>query len=267
MKIGIAGTGAIGLKVAQYLDGGKIPGHVLAGFCARNDQRAAEFNATLLTPVSHYAFSNIADHCDVVVECLPPKSFQDIAQPVLEAGKILVVMSASQLLGRDDLVQLAAENGGQIIVPSGAMVGIDALKAVAVGKLKSVTIKTCKPIIGLLNAPYIAKIGIDIRALDKPYCLLAGSVSEVAKEFPANVNVAAALSLSGMGPEHTKMEIWADPTLTENQHTVSVESDSSDFTVMIKNRPSAENPATGQITAQSVIAWLRDLNGTMRIGT
>ncbi|MDT2076291.1 MAG: aspartate dehydrogenase [Planktomarina sp.] len=267
MKIGIAGTGAIGLMVAQYLDGGKIPGHVLVGLCARNDQRAAECNATLSRPVPHYAFSDIADHCDVVVECLPPKFFYDIAQAVLKAGKILVVMSASQLLGRDDLVELAAKNGGQIIVPSGAILGIDALKAAAVGELKSVTIKTCKPIAGLLNAPYLAKIGIDITVLEMPYCLLAGSVSEVAKEFPANVNVAAALSLAGMGPEQTKMEIWADPTLTQNQHTVSIQSDSSDFTVMIKNRPSAENPSTGKITAQSVIAWLRGLNGTMRIGT
>lgn len=267
MKIGLAGTGAIGFKVAQYLDRGEIPGHVLAGFCARTDAGAANFNATLTSSVPRYTFTDLAEHCDIVVECLPPQIFQDIAYPVLAAGKTLVVLSASQLLGRDDLVQLAEKNGGRIIVPSGAMLGIDALKAVAVGELKSVTIKTSKPVAGLLNAPFLAKANIDLTTIEGPYCLLSGSVSEVAAEFPANVNVAAALSLAGLGPDRTRMEIWADPSLERNKHTVTVTSDSSDFTMTIQNRPSEENPATGRITPQSVIALLRDMNPTLKVGT
>ncbi len=147
------------------------------------------------------------------------------------------------------------------------MLGIDALKAVAVGEIKSVTIKTSKPVAGLLNAPYLSKIDIDLSAITEPYRLMAGSVTEIAKEFPANVNVAAALSLAGLGPDRTKMEIWADPSLDHNLHSVTVESDSSDFTVTIQNRPSEENPATGRITAQSVIASLRQLTATVIVGT
>lgn len=267
MKIGLAGTGAIGLKVAQYLDRGEITGHVLAGFSARTDVSAVKFNATLTSPVPRYTLTELAEHCDIVVECLPPQIFQDIAQPVLAAGKTLVVLSASQLLGRDDLVELAKKNGGQIVVPSGAMLGIDALKAVAVGELKSVTIKTSKPVAGLLNAPFLAKANIDLTTISEPYCLLSGTVSEVAAEFPANVNVAAALSLAGLGPDRTKMEIWADPSLERNRHSVTVESDSSDFTMTIQNRPSEENPATGKITPQSVVALLRDMNTTVKVGT
>jgi aspartate dehydrogenase len=267
MKVGIAGMGAIGLKVAQALDRGEIPGFSLAGFCARNDARGAEFNAMLSSPVAQYPMEEIADHCDFVIESLPPQTFQTLARPVLLAGKILIVLSASQLLGQDELIQLAKENGGRIIVPSGAILGIDALKAVAVGELKSVTIKTSKPVAGLLNAPYVKKLGIDLTTIDAPLCLLSGSVMQIAKEFPANVNVAAAFSLAGLGPDLTKMEIWADPSLERNLHTVTVQSDSSDFTVSIENRPSDENPATGRITPQSVIALLSQMNSTLKIGT
>jgi aspartate dehydrogenase len=267
MKIGIAGMGAVGMNVAKALDRGALPGLELAGFCASSETRGAELNNALGAPVPIYDLDTIADHCDIVVESLPPTMFSNIAGPVIEAGKTLVVLSASQLLGRNDLIERAKETGARIVIPSGAMLGIDALKAVAVGEIASVTIKTSKPVAGLLNAPYLAKVDVDLTAITEPYLLMAGSVTEIAKEFPANVNVAAALSLAGLGPDGTRMEIWADPSLKHNRHTVSVTSDSSDFTMSIQNRPSDENPATGRITAQSVIAWLRQLTSTIVVGT
>lgn len=267
MKIGIAGMGAIGLKVALSLDNGDLPGMILSGFCARSKERAAEFNVMLKSPVPSYELTELCQHCDLVLECLPPSLFQDIAYPVLKAGKTLIVLSASQILEHSDLIDFATQHSGQIIVPSGAMLGLDALKAVAVGEIKSVQIETRKPVAGLLNAPYIARSGIDLTSITEPYRILSGSVSDIAKEFPANVNVAAALSLAGLGPDLTRMEIWADPTLSRNIHTVHVVSDSSDFTMSIQNRPSDENPATGMITAQSVIALLRQMTATLRIGT
>ena len=103
MKIGIAGMGAIGLRVAQELDQGGIPGCTLAGFSARSAPRAAEANAQLSTPVPCYELGEISDHCDLVIETLPPALFNDLAVPVLTAGKTLMVLSASQLLGRQDL--------------------------------------------------------------------------------------------------------------------------------------------------------------------
>ena len=242
MKIGIAGIGAVGLNVALSLDRQEIPGFQLAGFSARSKERAAEFNEVLSLPVPYYEFAGLSQHCDLVIVCLPPNLFKELAIPVLTAGKILVVLSASQLLEYDDLIDLAEEHGGQIIVPSGAMLGLDALKAVAVGELHAVMIETRKPIAGLINAPYFVKTGIDLTSIDDPKRILSGTVSRVAKEFPASVNVAAALSLAGLGADRTPMEIWADPTLKRNMHTVRVVSDSSDFTMSIQNRPSDENP-------------------------
>ena len=120
---------------------------------------------------------------------------------------------------------------------------------------------------GLIKAPYVAQMDLDLTSLKEPYRILEGSVTEVARAFPANVNVAAAVSLAGLGPDKTRMEVWADPTLERNLHTVRVTSDSSDFTMSIQNRPSEENPATGKITALSVIAWLRQRTAVLQVGT
>ncbi|ANT54858.1 putative L-aspartate dehydrogenase [Mesorhizobium amorphae CCNWGS0123] len=267
MRIGIAGIGAIGSSVAHALDRGEVFGWKLVAFSARSPERAAAFDATLNRSVPCVSFEELATKCDAVLECLPPHMFDAVALPVLSAGKTLLAMSASQLLGREDLVDLARRTGGRIVIPSGAMLGLDALKAVAVGEIYAVKIHTRKPPRSLATAPYVIRKGLNLENLAEAVCVLKGTVSEVAKEFPANVNVAAALSLAGLGPDRTQMEIWADPDLEFNTHTVDVESDSSNFSMSIQNRPSEENPATGRITSQSVIAFLRQTYAALRIGT
>lgn len=259
--------GAVGLRVAQALDRGVLHGCVLAGFSSRTDSRAKELNKKLSKAVPHYPLPEIANHCDIVIEALPPTLFEALAMPTLRAGKTLVVLSASQLLGRQDLIDLAKQTGARIAVPSGAILGLDAIKGVAEGVIASVVIETRKPVSGLIKAPYVEQNKMDLSALTEPQLILEGSVTEVARVFPANVNVAAAVSLAGLGPEKTRMEVWADPSLERNLHSVKVTSDSSDFSMSIQNQPSDENPATGKITALSVIAWLRAQSAVLQIGT
>lgn len=267
MKIGIAGIGAVGASVARALDRGEIPGCELVALSARNAERAAAFKGTLDTPVPFVPLDDLASEADAVLEALPPTLFDRVAHPVLRAGKTLIAMSASQLLDREDLVELAATAGGRIIIPSGAILGIDAVKAAAVSTLHEVKIITRKPPNSLASASYVIKNGLSLERLEEAVCILKGTVREVAKEFPANVNVAAAISLAGFGPDRTQMEIWADPALSLNTHTVSVRSDSSNFSMSIQNTPSFENPATGRITYQSVIALLREMSAVLRLGT
>lgn len=267
MKIGVAGIGAVGAEVARSLDRGGVPGCILSGIAARTAEKAAVFNETLKQPVPFYSFEDLAEASDYIIEALPPALFSDLAAHVLRAGKHLIVLSASQLLGRDDLISLANESGGRILVVSGAILGLDALNAANVGKIQSVKIITCKPVGGLVKAPFVARSGLDLTLLREPMQVIEGSVTEVAREFPANVNVAAAISLAGLGPDRTRMEVWADPSLTRNTHTVEVISDSSDFTMSIQNVPSDENPATGIITARSVLALLRRFHATLQVGT
>jgi aspartate dehydrogenase len=152
------------------------------------------------------------------------------------------------------------------VVPTGALIGLDAVTAAAVGEIHSVRMVTRKPVRGLAGAPYIVENNIAIEGITEPLKIFDGSAREAAKGFPANVNVAAALSLAGIGPDRTTIEIWADPALTRNVHRIEVDSDSARFSMGIENIPS-ENPKTGRITALSVIACLRKLRASLRVGT
>jgi aspartate dehydrogenase len=176
------------------------------------------------------------------------------------------VLSAGALLEHDDLIRIAKQSGGQIVVPTGALIGLDAVTAAAEGTIHSVRMITRKPVRGLAGAPYLVENNIDIESITEPLKIFDGTAREAARGFPANLNVAVALSLAGIGPDRTRLEIWADPALTRNTHRIEVESDSADFTMSIENIPS-ENPKTGRITALSVIAYLRKQRSPLRVGT
>jgi aspartate dehydrogenase len=169
-------------------------------------------------------------------------------------------------LPRPELIDLARASGGQIIVPTGALLGLDAVSAASEGKITSVRMTTRKPPKGLEGAPHLVTNRIDVSRLTAPLRVFSGTAREAAAVFPANVNVAAALSLAGIGPDETMIDIWADPGVDRNCHRIEVESDSARFTMEIENVPS-ENPKTGRITAQSVLAALRKLHAPLRVGT
>ncbi|ARP82977.1 aspartate dehydrogenase [Bordetella genomosp. 8] len=265
IRVGIAGFGAIGQSVARSLDAGAVPGLSLAAVAVRDPRRHAAFEWKGQAPL-FTTLDGLEPLCDVVVECAPAAVFEQAVRPMLQAGKKVVVLSSGALLSHPDLIELARAKHGQILVPSGAILGLDALTAAAEGQIHAVTMITRKPVRGLLGAPYLETHGIDISGITEPTLVFRGSPREAAVGFPANLNVAVSVSLAGIGPERTTLEIWADPKLERNIHRVEVDSDSASFSMEIQNIPS-ENPKTGRITAQSVLAVLRKLNGPLRVGT
>ena len=265
VRIAIAGLGAIGTKVMEALDAG-IPGCALAAVAARDLARARTRVAQLRQPVPVVALHALEPLADMVVECAPAHLLPELATPFLRAGKTVVVLSASALLSHPALIDLARQNGGQVVVPTGALLGLDAITAAIEGAIHSVTMVTRKPVRGLVGAPYLVANDIRIEDIDAPVCVFRGTPRDAAVGFPANLNVAVALSLAGIGPDRTTLEIWADPSLTRNTHSVVVESDAARLTMTIENIPS-DNPKTGRITALSVIAWLRKLRAPLRVGT
>jgi aspartate dehydrogenase len=264
-RVAIAGLGAIGRVLARKLAAG-MPGLTLA--CAAAGDRAkarAWFDAEHIDCplVELEAFPA---HADLAIECAPAALLERICRPMLQAGKTVMVLSAGALLPRPDLLELAKQRGGQIIVPTGALLGLDAVTAAAEGRIQSVRMITRKPPGGLAGAPYLEANKISVDNLRQPKRVFSGTAREAAAGFPANVNVAAALSLAGIGPDRTVVDIWADPTVERNCHTIEIEADSARFTVTIENVPS-ENPKTGRITALSVLAALRKLHAPLRVGT
>jgi aspartate dehydrogenase len=266
LRVAIAGLGAIGQALATKLTSGVLPGVNLVGVSVRDVARGQELLDRIGCPAAILPLDQLARVADLVIECLPAAAVPDLVTSVLEKGKRVMVLSVGVLLSRPDLLALAQQHRGQIIVPTGALVGLDAVTAAAEGEIASMRIVTRKPPKGLMGAPYLVENGIDVSALTEAKRVFSGTACEAAKGFPANLNVAAALSLAGIGPDRTAQEIWADPAMTRNRHEVSVVSDSALMEMVIENIPS-ENPKTGRITALSVIAALRKIGAPLRVGT
>ena len=266
IRVAIAGLGAIGKSLATKLAAGVVPGVELTAVSAKNHDKAQAFVKTLAHPVEVLRIDELEPYADVIVECAPAEFLGDIIGPFLKKQKKAIVLSVGAILFRPDLVELAKQTGGVIMVPTGALIGLDAMVAAAEGKIHSVRMITRKPPKGLEGAPYLIENGISVEGLTEPLKVFTGNAKEAAKGFPANLNVVVALALAGIGPDKTFLEIWADPTVTHNTHTITVDSDSAKFSMTMENIPS-ENPRTGRIVAQSVVAMLRKLTSHFQVGT
>ncbi|MGA8154840.1 MAG: aspartate dehydrogenase [Rhodoplanes sp.] len=264
-RVGIAGLGAIGRTVARALAQG-MRGLELACVAARDHVKARAWldQEGIACPI--VKFEAMPSHADLLVECAPASALQDICLPMLSARKPVMVLSAGALLSYPDLIELAEHKGGQIIIPTGALIGLDAVTAAAQGAIHSVRMVTRKPPAGLVGAPHLVENNISVEGLTEATRVFSGTARVAAAGFPANVNVVAALSFAGIGPDRTMIEIWADPAATRNCHSIEVDSDSARFSMTIENIPS-ENPRTGRITALSVLAALAKLHAPLRVGT
>jgi len=265
LRVAIAGLGAIGMKLVETFDAG-LEGFELAAIAVRDKEAARRRLPTSQAAVPLVDIGELEPHADIVVECAPAALIKSIVEPFVTAGKQAIVLSCGALLVNMELVEIAKKHGGQIIVPSGALLGLDAVTAAAQGRIHSVRMITRKPPKGLVGAPYLVERDIDLTGLKEPLKVFSGTARDAAVGFPANLNVAVALSLAGTGPDQTRLDIWADPGLSRNTHTIEVDADSASFSMSIENIPS-ENPKTGRITALSVIATLKKMHAPIRIGT
>jgi aspartate dehydrogenase len=265
LTVAIGGLGAIGLSLARALDRG-VEGLRLVAVSAADRERARTRVAGFSAPPEIVDPAGLAV-ADIVVEAAPAAVFEAIATPAIAAGRILVPSSVGALLPRMHLIAAARASGARIVVPTGALLGLDAVRACAEGEVASIAIETRKPPGGLVGAPYLAAHGIDVLAVREATCIFEGNAFDAAAGFPANVNVAAALALAGIGPERTRVKIWADPAVDRNIHTIRVEAAAARLTMTIENVPSDENPRTGRITALSVLACLRGLVSTLKVGS
>ncbi|MGQ9551615.1 MAG: aspartate dehydrogenase, partial [Candidatus Bathycorpusculaceae bacterium] len=206
----------------------------------------------------------------LIIEAASQDAVRQYASKVLQAGKDLMIMSVGALVNSrltNDIKNFAYNAGRKVYIPSGAIAGLDGLKSAAVDRVDQVTLTTRKPPKGLRNNSYIKQRGIRIDALSKPRTVYEGTAAEACKLFPANVNVAAALSLAGIGPEKTEVRIVADPTIRRNIHEIRVKGKFGEFKVRVENVPFAKNPKTSYLAALSAVATLRKITQHMLIGT
>ena len=266
MKVGIAGLGTIGLVVARAIDKG-IEDMELVGVTVRDVDKAQSRMTGFKHPAPIMDARELADTSDIIVDCVPKAAFRDIAEPALRAGRLFITVSGAGILANPDIVDLAKAHKAKIVLATGALLGLDAVRAAAEGIVHEVRMITRKPPNALKGAPHLVANNISVDELNEPKKVFEGTAREGAEGFPANVNVAAALGLAGIGADETRLEIWADPALTRNTHTIRVDADSARFEMTIENVQSEENPGTGKITALSVIACLRGQVAPLRVGS
>ncbi len=266
LRVGIAGLGSIGLSVARALDGG-IAGLSLVAVVEPNREAAGQKVSGLRSRPRVCTANELAELVDVIVEAVPAAAVPTVVGPGIEAGRLVIACSSAALLTNPALIERAHRTGARIIVPSGAILGLDALRAAAEGRIDAVTLETRKPPGGLAGAPHLRAKAIDLVGLAEPRLVFDGNALEAALGFPANVNVAASLALAGIGAERTRVRIWADPTIERNLHTITVEADSARFQMSVEGLPSPSNPKTSQMTAYSVISCLRRLTSTLTVGS
>jgi aspartate dehydrogenase len=266
MRVGIVGVGIIGQALAKAIDRGEVAAQLTA-LHSRNLEKARAFAQTLCrVPEVVEDIAGAIARCDLVIEAATQTALSAMAPDILGAGKDLMVLSVGALLDHPEWPALAARHGCRLYVPSGAVVGLDGLKGACVGQVDSVTITTRKPPQGLAGAPYVEAHGIDVYAFTTETMIFEGSAREACQGFPANVNVAAALSLAGIGPDRTRIRILVAPGSTRNMHDVEVEGEFGRLTTHIENVPT-ENPRTGKLSYLSAIGMLRQIVSSLHCGT
>lgn len=253
MKVGIIGCGAI----ANIITTSIVPennGIEIAYFFDKDIERAENL-ASFAGGVAALDFDEMVDNVDLVLECASPASVKLFAPKVLEKGCDMIVMSIGALMDeefRKNIEKIAKDNNAKIHLPSGAIVGLDGIKAVAKFGLKEVNLVTRK-------SP--KSLGKDI---DKEEVLFEGKASEAVKEFPLNINVAATISLACQRDINVK--IIVDPNVDRNVHEITAKGDFGEFKTTTMNYPCAANPKTSMLAALSAIRLLKSFNETIRVG-
>ena len=267
LRIGIIGCGAIGSFVARTCQE-RLPDEIeIAGVCDTVRSKAESLVRALKNKIEIFEIDELINKSNLIVEAASKEVSASIAEKALSNGKSVMVMSVAGLLAREDLFGLAAKKEAQIFIPSGALCGLDALKAAAMSDIKSVVLTTKKPPKGLEGAPYLVKNNIDLSRIKKETVLFEGNAREAIEGFPKNVNVAACLSLAALGPEKTKVRIIASPSIKINIHEVQVSGDFGIFQTKTENVPFPKNPKTSFLAALSAIAALKSAVSSIKIGT
>jgi len=238
----------------------------LAGVASRDEAKARAYLGTLQGAPPYFSLTELISRSSLLVEAAGGAAVPELARSAFAAGKDLMVISAGALLDHPALFEEARRRNCRLLVPSGAIAGLDGIKSACEGQVERVTMTTRKPPRALEGAPYLRQHGIALAGLTEEREVFRGSAREACRGFPENVNVSAAVSLAGIGPDRTEIRILAVPGLTRNSHDVEIVGEFGELRISIRNVPS-ENPRTGKLAALSIVRSIRQAFDPVRIGT
>ncbi len=266
-KMGIIGCGAIGTDIAEAVDKGNI--NVVLYSCFDLDRKKFDALSGKLKNVKpeFMEAEELIKQCDLVVECAHKDSVNGILKLAIKYGRDIMFLSAGGVLENTDLIEEARKKRINVYVPSGAVVGIDGLDAAKYSGLRKVTLITRKPPQAFKGVKSLIEKGINVDEIKTETIVYEGSAKGAVKDFPQNINIAATLSLAGVGSELTLVKIIIDPFITNNIHEIIVEGDFGRFRAITENLPSPNNPKTSYLTSLSAIVLIKKIVEPIHIGT
>lgn len=271
-KVGIIGCGAIGTALAKVLIKDRKLNFraVLSAISDKNPEQAKKLLHRIGRKLPVISIPEIIRRCDFVIEAAHPGISSSVAELALKNNKYVLIMSVGGLLRFPfkKLKDLIAKTSGRLYCPSGAIAGVDALLAAQVSGLRRVRLVTTKPPQALKGAPYFRTHQFpDFGPGEERKLIFQGSALQASRAFPQNINVAAILSLAGLGPKKTEVEIWATQVAGTNRHEICIEGDSGTIHTTTDNHPAPDNPKTSYLAILSAMATLRKAFTTLRLGT
>ena len=271
MRVGIIGGGTITKLFIENIRRGGLGRARVVAIAGRSEQsRGKRLAASFRIPFVVGPGALLAKKPDIVVEAASHESVREYGVPLLRRGVSLIVLSCGALCDdalRAALERAAARGGALLSVPSGGIGGLDALKAACVAGVDEVTIAITKPAAAWKGIAYVEKLGVDLDGLREPRVLFEGAAREGVPHFPANVNIAAVLSMAGIGFDRTRLKVVADPALRFNTHTINVKGRTGQFSIRLENVPAPDNPKTAWLACYSALAALKAANSPVRYGT
>ncbi len=265
LRVGLVGCGAIGNIIADEVNKKSIDIELCS--CWDNDKEKRRLMAEKIGTASILPPDEMSEHVELIVEAAHKSVVEKLLRIAIKDNKRLLVVSIGGIIGHEDLVAKIAAGKGELFIPSGAIAGLDAIKALPKETITSSRIKTTKPPKGVAGAPFFRENPVELESLGKPTKIFSGSAKEAVNAFPKNVNVAAALSFAGIGLEKTRVELVIDPKATKNTHEICVEGSFGKIVTKTENMPSPANPKTSYLAALSVIATINKIISTVHIGS
>ena len=271
MRVALLGGGTIARLVLETVRRGELPGTEIVavfgrGASSRGAALAREFGVRYVADRP----AVLESRPDVVVEAASHEAVREHLVPLIETGIDVIVLSAGALVDdqlRSRAEAAAARSGALLYVPSGGIGGLDALKTACIAGVDEVSIQVGKPPAAWKGIPYVEQLGVDVLGLKQSRVLFEGTAREGVPYFPQNVNIAAILSMAGIGFDRTRLKVVADPALTHNTHTIRISGRSGRITIVLENVPAPENPKTAWLACYSALAALRSLATSTRYGT
>lgn len=269
LKIGIIGCGAIGSSLAKIISSEFSQKAQLAGLCDSEVEKAYnlanKFNNQKLVALT---LDDLINRVDLVIEATKPDSAFDIAKKTISAAKNIMIMSVGGIIEHyKELDVLAQDKNARVFIPSGAICGIDGLKAAACGKINKVILTTKKPPRAFVGIPYVLKRKIRLDNITEDTVIFEGDANTAIRAFPQNINVAATLSIAGIGPANTVVRIVASPTATANIHEIEIESEAGRIFTRAENVIHPDNPKTSYLAVLAAVATLKQILEPIKIGT